>query len=294
MKCGAFDSLHPDARVGLGRDRRRRSSAAASLQRDREIGQASSVRRARRTAAGLAVPKLVDAPEWGERERLGPREGAARLLRDGPSARRGRAAARALHRHDARSRPRAAPGATCAPAGCSPGCARRARSAGAAWPSASSRTSRARSSSSSSPTSYEEHVALLRDGAGRDQRGRGAWAGAARGPGHTRRGRSAEDPGAQGDASRRGGGEAVGEPAGARPVARRDAGSAAGAEAAASGAMSGIAACSSTSRSRARARRCSASAGSGAWRRRRSSVARWIGCSGGRWPSGRSERGGRG
>ena len=68
VKCGAFDSIHPErASVWVSIDNA--LERAASLQRDRAVGQASLFGGIS-NGAGLAVPKLVDAPDWGERERL--------------------------------------------------------------------------------------------------------------------------------------------------------------------------------------------------------------------------------
>jgi DNA polymerase-3 subunit alpha len=67
VKCGAFDSLHENrASVWAGLDIALESGAAT--QRDREIGQASLF-----GGPGSAViqePKLPDAAEWSERQRL--------------------------------------------------------------------------------------------------------------------------------------------------------------------------------------------------------------------------------
>ena len=69
VKCGAFDSLHPNrASVWASLDVALEYGAAA--QRDREIGQASLFGEAAGPAAG-AAPKLVDAAPWTDRERLG-------------------------------------------------------------------------------------------------------------------------------------------------------------------------------------------------------------------------------
>jgi DNA polymerase-3 subunit alpha len=68
VKCGAFDSLHPNrAAVWAALDVA--LEAGAAVQRDREIGQESLFG----ALAGGAVsePALLDAPEWSERQRLG-------------------------------------------------------------------------------------------------------------------------------------------------------------------------------------------------------------------------------
>ncbi len=68
VKCGAFDSVHPErARVWAALDRALESGAAA--QRDREIGQASLFGGAGATA--VPEPELPDAAQWADRERLG-------------------------------------------------------------------------------------------------------------------------------------------------------------------------------------------------------------------------------
>ncbi len=68
VKCGAFDSIHPGralvwASLDLALER------AASLQRDRAVGQ-TNLFGGTADRGGIEVPKLLDAPEWGERERL--------------------------------------------------------------------------------------------------------------------------------------------------------------------------------------------------------------------------------
>jgi len=69
VKCGAFDSLHPNrASVWASLDVALEYGAAA--QRDREIGQASLFGEAAGPAAA-AAPRLVDAAPWTDRERLG-------------------------------------------------------------------------------------------------------------------------------------------------------------------------------------------------------------------------------
>jgi DNA polymerase-3 subunit alpha len=67
VKCGAFDSLHPDrSSVWSGLDVA--LEAGAAEQRDREIGQASLFGG---SAAGSAPsPSLPDAPPWTDRQRL--------------------------------------------------------------------------------------------------------------------------------------------------------------------------------------------------------------------------------
>jgi DNA polymerase-3 subunit alpha len=68
VKCGAFDGIHP-GRASVWASIDGALERAASLQRDRAVGQ-TSLFGGLSTGSGLAVPKLVDAPEWGERERL--------------------------------------------------------------------------------------------------------------------------------------------------------------------------------------------------------------------------------
>jgi DNA polymerase-3 subunit alpha len=69
VQCGAFESLHP-ARASVWASIDRALERAASMQRDRAVGQESLF-------GGLAgdsqldAPKLVEAAEWSERERLG-------------------------------------------------------------------------------------------------------------------------------------------------------------------------------------------------------------------------------
>jgi DNA polymerase-3 subunit alpha len=68
VKCGAFDSLHPNrASVWNGLDAA--LEAGAAVQRDREIGQASLFGGG---SGGSAAPEpeLPAAPEWTERQRL--------------------------------------------------------------------------------------------------------------------------------------------------------------------------------------------------------------------------------
>jgi DNA polymerase-3 subunit alpha len=67
VKCGAFDSLHPErARVFAALDRALEAGAAA--QRDREIGQASLF--GGPAAAAAPAAGLPDAAAWTDRERL--------------------------------------------------------------------------------------------------------------------------------------------------------------------------------------------------------------------------------
>jgi len=69
VKCGAFDSLHPNrAAVWASLDAALERGAAA--QRDREIGQTSLFGSASSAAAGDA-PRLAEVAAWTERERLG-------------------------------------------------------------------------------------------------------------------------------------------------------------------------------------------------------------------------------
>ncbi|MCA9501870.1 MAG: DNA polymerase III subunit alpha [Myxococcales bacterium] len=69
VKCGAFDSLHP-ARAGVWASIDSALERAASLQRDRAVGQ-ESLFGGMGEEGGLAPPKLAEASEWSERERLG-------------------------------------------------------------------------------------------------------------------------------------------------------------------------------------------------------------------------------
>jgi DNA polymerase-3 subunit alpha len=67
VKCGAFDSLHPErARVFAALDRALEAGAAA--QRDREVGQASLF--GGPAAAAAPAAGLPDAAAWTDRERL--------------------------------------------------------------------------------------------------------------------------------------------------------------------------------------------------------------------------------
>jgi DNA polymerase-3 subunit alpha len=69
VKCGAFDSLHPNrAAVWSSLDTALERGAAA--QRDREIGQASLFG-GPSAPAGADAPRLAEVPPWTERERLG-------------------------------------------------------------------------------------------------------------------------------------------------------------------------------------------------------------------------------
>jgi DNA polymerase-3 subunit alpha len=67
VKCGAFDSLHPDrSSVWSGLDVA--LEAGAAQQRDREIGQTSLFGGS--AGAPAPVPSLPDAPAWTDRQRL--------------------------------------------------------------------------------------------------------------------------------------------------------------------------------------------------------------------------------
>jgi DNA polymerase-3 subunit alpha len=68
VQCGAFDSLH-SARASVWASIDSALERAASLQRDRAVGQ-ESLFGGLSDGAGLDAPKLVDAADWGERERL--------------------------------------------------------------------------------------------------------------------------------------------------------------------------------------------------------------------------------
>ena len=68
VKCGAFDSIHP-ARASVWASIDSALERAASAQRDRAVGQ-ESLFGAMNEGAGLDQPKLVEAADWGERERL--------------------------------------------------------------------------------------------------------------------------------------------------------------------------------------------------------------------------------
>jgi DNA polymerase-3 subunit alpha len=69
VKCGAFDSLHPErARAWAGLDRALEAGSAA--QRDREVGQ-ESLFGGGGGASAAPEPALPEAPAWTDRERLG-------------------------------------------------------------------------------------------------------------------------------------------------------------------------------------------------------------------------------
>ena len=125
VKCGAFDALHAErAEVWASLDVALEAGAAA--QRDREIGQANLFGGAgrRRARARAGRRGAVDRPAAAR-----VREGGARLLRHRATrSRRSRRSSRASPTR-ARTTPRAARAATCARAGSSPRCARRARGA---------------------------------------------------------------------------------------------------------------------------------------------------------------------
>jgi len=69
VKCGAFDSLH-EARASVWASIDGALERAASMQRDRAVGQ-ESLFGGLSDDAGLDAPKLVEASDWSERERLG-------------------------------------------------------------------------------------------------------------------------------------------------------------------------------------------------------------------------------
>jgi DNA polymerase III subunit alpha len=68
VKCGAFDSLHPN-RASVWASLDAALERGASAQRDREIGQ-ESLFGGLDEGSAAAEPELVLAPEWSERERL--------------------------------------------------------------------------------------------------------------------------------------------------------------------------------------------------------------------------------
>ncbi|MFP6655230.1 MAG: DNA polymerase III subunit alpha, partial [Myxococcota bacterium] len=68
VKCGAFDSLHV-GRASVWASIDGALERAASLQRDRAVGQ-ESLFGGISDSSGLAVPKLLEKTDWNERERL--------------------------------------------------------------------------------------------------------------------------------------------------------------------------------------------------------------------------------
>ena len=68
VKCGAFDSLHP-GRASVWASIDSALERAAAAQRDRAVGQ-ESLFGGMNEGQGLDQPKLVEAADWGERERL--------------------------------------------------------------------------------------------------------------------------------------------------------------------------------------------------------------------------------
>ena len=68
VKCGAFDSLHP-GRASVWASIETALGRAARAQRDRAVGQGSLFGGTSEADAGDA-PKLLEAADWGERERL--------------------------------------------------------------------------------------------------------------------------------------------------------------------------------------------------------------------------------
>ena len=101
IKCGAFDFTKA-TRASLWAALPAALERAQRLQRDREAGQVSLFG----VEEPSVDPALPELPEWAERGAARLREGDARLLRDGPSAARARAPARALHQLPARPRAR--------------------------------------------------------------------------------------------------------------------------------------------------------------------------------------------
>ncbi len=69
VKCGAFDSLH-SARASVWASIEAALERAAAAQRDRAVGQESLFGMASAGPA-LDAPRLIEASDWGERERLG-------------------------------------------------------------------------------------------------------------------------------------------------------------------------------------------------------------------------------
>ena len=108
----------PEPRARSGRARRGARSAAP-----RRSAIARSGRRACSAAAAARAPRpepLPDAPAWTDAERLEHEKEVLGFYVTGHPLGVGRAAARALHRHDVERRPRARRAARCASAGCSP------------------------------------------------------------------------------------------------------------------------------------------------------------------------------
>ncbi len=68
VKCGAFESLH-SSRASVWASIDTALERAASRQRDRAVGQ-ESLFGGLAESDGADAPKLVEAPDWGERERL--------------------------------------------------------------------------------------------------------------------------------------------------------------------------------------------------------------------------------
>ncbi|HKK52419.1 MAG TPA: DNA polymerase III subunit alpha, partial [Myxococcota bacterium] len=69
VKCGAFDSLH-GARASVWASIDSSLERAASRQRDRAVGQESLFGGLAEGSDGLDQPRLVEAGDWSERERL--------------------------------------------------------------------------------------------------------------------------------------------------------------------------------------------------------------------------------
>ncbi len=95
-------AVHGRARPGRASRRRRRGRPP-----QRPEGPVRRRPTTKPTPSPAAAVSLPDVPEWTDRERLGQREGSARLLPHQPSARRARADARALLlAHDQPTSPR--------------------------------------------------------------------------------------------------------------------------------------------------------------------------------------------
>ena len=97
VKCGAFDSLH-DNRNSVWCSLDAALERGAAVQRDAHDRAGEPVRRfhdrGARAGRARSWPRW---PPWTDRERSAPREGAARLLRDGPSLGEVAPGAGALH-----------------------------------------------------------------------------------------------------------------------------------------------------------------------------------------------------
>ena len=127
VKCGAFDSLHPNRNaVWSGLDVA--LEAGAAQQRDREIGQESlfggPAGRAR------ADPVAARRAVWTDRQRLEYENEVLGFYVTGHPLAAVTAEAAPIHRRHGRRGPRGATVARCAPGASSPRCARRAPGAG--------------------------------------------------------------------------------------------------------------------------------------------------------------------